>query len=63
MTELALRFVLSRADIASAIVGFANPSQIDEASRCVAEGPLPEDLLARLHALDFDSGALAEGRP
>jgi aryl-alcohol dehydrogenase-like predicted oxidoreductase len=63
MSELALRFVLSRADIASAIVGFANGAQIDEATRVVEAGPLPMDLQARLDALDFDAGPLGQALP
>lgn len=44
--EAAIRFVLSHSGLSSAIVGFAEPSQIDEAIAIAAAGPL-DDLLQR----------------
>lgn len=47
--EAAVRFALSHPAIASAIIGFATPEEVDEAARFAAAGPLDASLLARLN--------------
>ncbi len=48
LPEAAIRAVTGRTDVASAIIGFASPEQVDEAVRFAAEGPLPPGLLELL---------------
>ncbi|PYI85909.1 MAG: hypothetical protein DME26_09965 [Verrucomicrobia bacterium] len=47
--EAAIRYVLSDADITTALIGFAGPEQIDEAVRFAAAGPFNEDLASALN--------------
>jgi len=49
----AIRFVLSHAQISSAIVGFAEPSHVDDALTHLDAGPLPPAVLDKLAASDF----------
>jgi aryl-alcohol dehydrogenase-like predicted oxidoreductase len=51
--EAAVRFSLSHAAVASAIVGFASPAEVDTVVRFASLGPLADKLLAELaaHAL------------
>jgi L-galactose dehydrogenase/L-glyceraldehyde 3-phosphate reductase len=54
--QTALRFVLSNADVACAIIGLAEPAHLEEALAGAALGPLPQpamDALERLYAADF----------
>lgn len=39
----AVRFVLDHPDVSSALIGFANPRQIDEALQALGPGPTPDD--------------------
>ncbi len=48
LKEAAIRSVLSDRDISTALVGFADPDQIDEAVRFAQAGPLEATLLANL---------------
>lgn len=48
MAEFALRFVLSHAEITSAILGFGEVEHVDAAVRSSGKGGLPEDLLAKI---------------
>lgn len=50
LKELAIRHVLSDQDIATAIIGFANADQVDEAVRFAAAGPLDGVLVTELLA-------------
>jgi aryl-alcohol dehydrogenase-like predicted oxidoreductase len=45
LSELAIRFALSHAQIHSAIVGFATPAEVEAAVRCADAGPLATELL------------------
>ena len=49
--QVALRFVLSNADVSCAIIGSAELHHIDEALQAAAMGPLPADVMVRLDAL------------
>lgn len=42
LREVALRFAISHPDVASAIVGFGSPTEVDEAARHIDKGPLTE---------------------
>jgi aryl-alcohol dehydrogenase-like predicted oxidoreductase len=50
LPEAALRFVLGHKHVSTAIVGFGDPSQVDQAVRFAAAGPLPAELLETLMA-------------
>lgn len=45
---LALRFALSNAQVATALVGFADISQVEAAAAAAAAGPLPTEILSRI---------------
>jgi aryl-alcohol dehydrogenase-like predicted oxidoreductase len=45
LKEAAVRFALSHPSVASAIIGFSTPEQVDEAVRFANEGPLEQDVL------------------
>ena len=51
LKELALRFALSHEQIASAIIGFSDCSQIDAAVAHAEVGPLPSPLFAQLRGM------------
>ena len=48
MTELALRFVLGRPYVSTAIVGASTPEQLRELVRACEAGPLDEETLERI---------------
>jgi aryl-alcohol dehydrogenase-like predicted oxidoreductase len=50
LKEAALRYVLGDPDISTALVGFANPEQIDEAADFAQAGPLEDALRSTLTA-------------
>ena len=50
LEELAVRFALSHPAIASAIIGFGDPSHVDAAVAAMERGPLPADVLQRIRA-------------
>ena len=50
LPEAAVRFVLSRPGVVSALIGFSDTAQVDEAVRHAAAGPLAEETLRRLLA-------------
>jgi aryl-alcohol dehydrogenase-like predicted oxidoreductase len=58
LPELAIRHVLGDGRVASAIIGFAEPSQVDEAVGFARQGALPESLRASLQSM-----ALPEEHP
>jgi len=58
LPEFAIRHALSDARVASAIIGFADPSQVEDAVRFAQAGALPTELRASLQTL-----ALPEERP
>jgi len=43
--EATVRFALSHADVSSAIIGFSDPSHVDEALAAMHAGPLPANVL------------------
>ena len=45
LREVALRFAISHPDVASAIVGFGSPEEVEEAAAYVDKGPLDETVL------------------
>jgi L-galactose dehydrogenase/L-glyceraldehyde 3-phosphate reductase len=51
LPALALRFVLSNENVATALVGFSDIAQIEAACAAAEAGKLPTDLLARVQAL------------
>jgi aryl-alcohol dehydrogenase-like predicted oxidoreductase len=55
LKELAVRFALNDPDIATALVGFAHPAQIDEAVRFAHAGPLEPELIRNLQTALNDS--------
>jgi aryl-alcohol dehydrogenase-like predicted oxidoreductase len=58
LPELALRFALSNAGLATVLVGFSDPAQIEAAARYTERGPLDEAMLSRLGRMfDDPSGA------
>jgi aryl-alcohol dehydrogenase-like predicted oxidoreductase len=52
LPEAAVRFVLGRPAVATALVGFGGPEQAADAARWAAAGPLPADVAARLVGTD-----------
>ncbi len=48
LPELAIRFALSRAEIASALVGISSIEQVEAAVRAAEAGPLPGDVVQRI---------------
>jgi aryl-alcohol dehydrogenase-like predicted oxidoreductase len=50
LSEIALRFALSRPEMTAALIGFSSVAQVDAAAASAAKGPLPAPLLARVEA-------------
>jgi aryl-alcohol dehydrogenase-like predicted oxidoreductase len=48
VTRTALRFALSRPEVATVLVGFSSVAQVEEAAAAAAEGPLPGALRERI---------------
>ena len=48
--EMAVRFALAKPGIATALVGYSDPSQLEDALRWTARGPLPPDVVAQIVA-------------
>jgi L-galactose dehydrogenase/L-glyceraldehyde 3-phosphate reductase len=51
LKEAGLRFVLSEPSISTALIGFSNPAQIDEAIRYCSAGPLSKQIVEKLSNL------------
>jgi predicted aldo/keto reductase-like oxidoreductase len=51
LPTLAMRFVLSKAQVSTALVGFSGLDQIEAAGAASAAGPLPTEALARIERL------------
>ena len=47
--EAAIRFALSRPEISTALVGISSPEQLEHAVESANRGPLPPDILTRIH--------------
>jgi aryl-alcohol dehydrogenase-like predicted oxidoreductase len=50
LTHGAVRFALSRPEVATVLVGFSNAAQVEDAVASAAKGPLPRALLSRIDA-------------
>ncbi len=50
LTDTALRFALSRPEVATVLVGFSNVTQVEAAVASAAKGALPKPLLSRIEA-------------
>lgn len=48
LAEAAVRFVLSKPGVSTALIGFASPAQIKEAIAFAANGPLEQELISRI---------------
>jgi aryl-alcohol dehydrogenase-like predicted oxidoreductase len=49
LPEVALRFAIAHPGVASELVGFATPEQVEQAVAFAERGPLPKDEIERLH--------------
>jgi aryl-alcohol dehydrogenase-like predicted oxidoreductase len=49
LVEAAIRFVISKPEISTALVGISSPEQLEYAVACANRGPLPADALRRIH--------------
>ena len=59
MAQVAIRYVLGNRSVSGALVGFSTLEHIDEAVGAVEMGPLPPEVIDRLHRLqdaDFEMG-------
>ncbi len=57
LPEAAMKFALMNEDVSTALVGFSNLSQIEDAVRCSVTNPFPKDWMKRLQELwatDFE---------
>lgn len=50
LVEAAIRFVISKPEVSTALVGVSSLEQLDHAVECANRGPLPAEALGRLHA-------------
>jgi aryl-alcohol dehydrogenase-like predicted oxidoreductase len=50
MARGALRYVLSHPAVSTVIPGMRTPHQVDENTGASDDGPLPPDIVAKLHA-------------
>lgn len=48
LPEAAVRFTVHHARVTSAIIGFSSPEEIEDAARWAANGPLPDEVIAKL---------------
>jgi aryl-alcohol dehydrogenase-like predicted oxidoreductase len=53
ISEHAVRFVISNSHIASAIIGFGDPSHVDDALTYLDAGPLPAETIRKLASSNF----------
>jgi L-glyceraldehyde 3-phosphate reductase len=59
LTQAAIRFGLMKSEVSTVLVGFSNPSHIDEAVACSGAGGLSPDAMAKMRQLwDTDFGQL-----
>ncbi|MDP8921406.1 MAG: aldo/keto reductase [Chloroflexota bacterium] len=49
--ELSLRFVQAHHGVSTVLVGYSDPTQLDDALRWTARGPLPADVVEQIVAL------------
>lgn len=51
LTEAAIRFGLMKKEVSTVLVGFSNPTHVDEAVACSASGGLSSEIMAKLEEL------------
>ena len=51
---MAIRFAISNPAVSTALIGTATLSHLETAKQAIEQGPLPEDVLARLRGLAID---------
>ena len=49
LVEAAIRFVISKPELSTALIGISSPEQLEMAVEYANKGPLPDDVLKRLH--------------
>jgi len=49
LVEAAIRFVISKPELSTALIGISSPEQLEMAVEYADKGPLPDDVLKRLH--------------
>ena len=54
LVEAAIRFVISKPGLSTSLVGIASLEQLESAVSYVNKGPLPNDILKRLHEASFE---------
>lgn len=56
LVEAAIRFVISKPEISTALVGISSPEQLELAVEYANRGPLPAEVLRRVHEIQGRSG-------
>ena len=51
LVEASLRFVLGNPSVSTALVGYSSLDHLEQAVKCAAKGPLPNEALAKLPAI------------
>ena len=51
LVEAAIRFAISKPEISTALVGISSPEQLEQAVEYANRGPLPAEVLGRLHEI------------
>ena len=59
MIELAIRYVIGDADVATVLLGAASPAEVEESVASALEGPLPDDIKGAIDGL----GLSVKGNP
>jgi L-galactose dehydrogenase/L-glyceraldehyde 3-phosphate reductase len=54
LVEAAIRFVISNSTISTALVGFSNLEQLDQAVKYVNKGPLPQTALSQIEEIWYN---------
>ncbi len=60
--ELSLRFVAKDPDITTLLIGACTPQQIEQCTHYLANGPLPQDLHAKVESIATQFSLSSEGR-
>lgn len=55
LPEAAVRFAVHHARVTSAIIGFGSPEEVADAARWAGNGPLPDELVAKLTSAGVES--------
>jgi L-galactose dehydrogenase/L-glyceraldehyde 3-phosphate reductase len=51
LVEAAIRFAISNSAVSTALIGFSNLKQLEQAAEYVAKGPLPNQLLKQIEEI------------